>query len=45
MSAENNLLKTGHRVPDLSLATLDGGTINLQNFSGKKFIIFMWASW
>jgi peroxiredoxin len=40
-----DLPKTGSLVPDVSLSTLDGGTVNLRAFAGKKLILFMWASW
>ena len=42
---ESDLLTVGDLVPDLSLPTLEGSTINLREFRGRKLIIFMWASW
>ncbi|HBY95895.1 MAG TPA: hypothetical protein DEP84_18395 [Chloroflexi bacterium] len=42
---DSSLLTVGNRVPDLSLPTLDGGSVNLLDFHGRKWILFMWASW
>ena len=41
----SNLTKVGDVVPDMSLPTLGGGTVNLRDYAGKKLILFMWASW
>lgn len=38
-------LTVGDPIPDLSLATVDGNSVNLRDFSGRKLILFMWASW
>ena len=35
----------GQAIPDLALSGLNGGAINLRDFLGKKYILFMWASW
>lgn len=35
----------GDLMPDLTLPSLDGGIINLRDFRGRKYILFMWASW
>lgn len=42
---EHELLRVGDVLPDLQLPALDGGTISLGAFAGKKLILFMWASW
>jgi hypothetical protein len=38
-------LTVGNVVPDVSLPTLDGDTVNPRAFVGKRLIVFMWASW
>lgn len=40
-----NFLTVGDPVPGLSLPTLDGSSVNLRDFLGRKWILFMWASW
>jgi peroxiredoxin len=46
MSVSNhNFLKVGDLIPKLSLPSLAGGELKLQDFQGQKLIIFMWASW
>ena len=37
--------KVGDQMPALSLADINGGEIELVQFGGKKYIIYMWASW
>jgi peroxiredoxin len=32
-------------LPAAKLPSLDGTTIDLASYRGKKIIIFMWASW
>lgn len=38
-------LSVGDKLPDLTFPSLDGEAINLRDYQGKKFILFMWASW
>ena len=38
-------IKAGDAAPDFTLRSLDGDTVSLSDFSGKKLILFMWASW
>jgi peroxiredoxin len=45
MTLPDNFLKIGDRLPGVSLPSLAGGEIELQDFRGHKLIIFMWASW
>lgn len=33
------------RLPDLSVATLEGGQMNLADFSGRPTVINLWATW
>lgn len=35
----------GMRAPDFKLPTLDGGTVSLSDYRGKKLLVFVWASW
>ena len=41
----SDILKVGDLVPDISLPLLNGDTVTLKGFSGKKYILYMWASW
>ena len=38
-------LKPGERAPDFELASLDGGSIRLSDFRGKKVVLNFWATW
>ncbi len=35
----------GIHAPDFVLPTLDGETVRLSDFRGKRVVLFMWASW
>ena len=35
----------GRRLPDLELATLEGGTVNLTSWQGSPLVVNFWASW
>lgn len=41
----NHPLRVGDKMVDLTLPALDGGAIRLPELQGKKYILFMWASW
>jgi peroxiredoxin len=32
-------------VPDFALTSLDGESVSLSDYRGRKAIVFMWASW
>jgi cytochrome oxidase Cu insertion factor (SCO1/SenC/PrrC family) len=38
-------LSPGQNVPDFSLASVDGETIRLSDYSGKVVILSFWATW
>lgn len=38
-------LKVGDPMPNLTLPDINGGEIHLAHYAGKKYIIYMWASW
>jgi len=38
-------VEIGKPVPDVSLTDMDGKTVRLSQFRGKKLILFNWASW
>ena len=38
-------LDLGQPLPDFELPALDGHTVKLADYRGKKLLIFMWASW
>jgi hypothetical protein len=42
---KDGFLTVGDLVPDVSLPTLEGDTVNPRDFVGKRLIVFMWASW
>lgn len=35
----------GDAAPDVALPTLDGSTVRLSDYRGRRLLIFMWASW
>ena len=37
--------RVGEVAPDFSLPALDGGTVSLSGYRGKRLVVFMWASW
>jgi peroxiredoxin len=39
------VLQIGDPMPDLTLPEINGGEIQLSHYAGKKYIIYMWASW
>ncbi len=38
-------LEIGQPVPDFELPALDGRTVRLSAYRGKRLLVFMWASW
>ncbi len=38
-------IEVGKRAPDVALTDMSGKTVRLSGFSGKKLILFNWASW
>ncbi len=45
MSTATNIVQVGDRMPELTLPGINGGEIDLASYAGKKYIIYMWASW
>lgn len=39
------LLKPGTPVPDFTLADIDGNSVSIKDFLGKKVVLVFWASW
>ena len=37
--------RVGDALPPIALPGLDGHTIRLQEYRGKRLLVFMWASW
>ncbi len=35
----------GGQAPDFELPSLTGGKVRLSDYSGRKVVLFMWASW
>ena len=44
-NASRTTPQIGDRMPDLALHDLNGNEISLSRYAGKKYILFMWASW
>lgn len=38
-------LTAGTPAPDLALPSLDGDTVSLTDFRGKRLLLFFWGSW
>ena len=43
--SSTQVINVGDEAPDFELRSLDGDTVNLSDYRGKKTILFMWASW
>jgi len=41
----NTILQVGDAMPNLTLTDINGGEVQLASYAGKKYIIYMWASW
>ena len=35
----------GDSAPDFTLQSLEGNSVSLSDYRGKKLVLFMWASW
>jgi peroxiredoxin len=44
-STISNTPRVGDVLPPIALPGLDGRTIRLQDYRGKRLLVFMWASW
>ncbi|MBV7338608.1 hypothetical protein KFU94_62395 [Chloroflexi bacterium TSY] len=44
-TTDQQLIKIGDTMLHVALPLLDGRMFDLETFRGKKYIIFMWASW
>jgi peroxiredoxin len=44
-STLSNTPRVGDALPPIALPGLDGRTIRLQEYRGKRLLVFMWASW
>jgi len=45
MQDAKHVLSVGDPLPDITLPTVDGHTIRLRDYRGKRLFVFMWASW
>ena len=39
------LPQVGDVAPDFDLPSIQGGMVRLSGYTGRKVVIFMWASW
>jgi peroxiredoxin len=44
-STISNTPRVGDELPPIALPGLDGRTVRLQDYRGKRLLVFMWASW
>jgi peroxiredoxin len=42
---QQDMLTVGDQAPALTLPTMTGQPLHLRDLMGKKYILFMWASW
>ena len=35
----------GDKAPDFNLTSLEGRSVSLSGYRGRKVVVFMWASW
>ena len=45
MSETRIPLKVGDQMPPLALPSVNGPTVELREYLGRRLFIFMWASW
>ncbi len=45
MSQTKHALADGDRLPDLILPGVDGKSIHIADYRGRRLFMFMWASW
>ena len=45
MAAQKRAVKIGDPAPDFCMQSLDGRTIRLSDYRGKRVLLFVWASW
>ncbi|MBX3118553.1 MAG: redoxin domain-containing protein [Fimbriimonadaceae bacterium] len=38
-------IEVGKPIPDVAIQDMNGKTVRLSQFRGKKLILFNWASW
>ncbi|MDZ5473811.1 TlpA disulfide reductase family protein [Bacillus sp. 31A1R] len=38
-------IEVNHRAPEISLTTLEGNVVSLEDYKGKKILLNFWASW
>lgn len=38
-------IETGRPAPAFAVTTIDGQKLDLQQWRGKRVLVFMWASW
>ncbi len=41
----STFVRVGDTVPEITLPDLDGKPVSLSSYSGRRLLVFMWASW
>ena len=41
----SRVVNVGDEAPGFTLRSIDGDEVSLSDYSGKKLVLFIWASW
>jgi peroxiredoxin len=38
-------MKLGEKIQDFTLSDVNGNSVSIESYKGKKVLIYMWATW